>query len=189
MRAVASASYLPFIDKPLAAGNTSGMTEWFRETFQNPWLVIVVLTFMPALELRASIPYGILAAKEHWVPVVLLAIVVNIALGPVVYFLLDKFLHLLLRVKAIDWYWQRTIVKTQKKIHPLVEKYGTWGLAAFIGVPLPGSGVYSGAFGGYLLGFSRRDFYLATVLGVLAAAAIVTALCLTGVQIGLFLKT
>jgi len=156
------------------------MTEWFRETLQNPWLVIVVLTFMPLLELRASIPYGILVAKEQWLPVVALAILANIAVGPITYFLLEKLLHVLLRIKLVNWYWQRTIVKTQKKIHPLVEKYGVLGLSIFIGVPLPGSGVYSGALGGYLLGFTKKEFYVATVIGVLIAAAAVTAVVLTG---------
>jgi uncharacterized membrane protein len=74
------------------------------------------------------------------------------------------------------------IAKTQKKIHPLVEKYGVWGLSVFIGVPLPGSGVYSGAVGGYLLGFTKREFYLATAIGVLIAAAAVTAVVLTGAE-------
>ena len=165
------------------------MIEWFQQTFTNPWLVIVLLTFMPLLELRASIPYGILIAGEHWLPVVALAILANILVGPMTYLLLDKFLHLVLRIKFIDWYWQRTVVKTQKKIHPLVEKYGTLGLAVFIGVPLPGSGVYSGAFGGYLLGFTKKEFYIATVVGVLIAAAAVTAVVMTGAStFDLFIK-
>jgi len=156
------------------------MQQWFTEVLCEPYVVIVILTFLPFLELRASIPYGILVAKEPWWLVVLVAVVVNILLGPILYFLLDKLLHLLLRVRPVAWFWQRTIVKTQKKIHPKVEKYGVYGLGLFIGVPLPGSGVYSGAFGGYLLGFSRKEFYVATVLGVLIAAAAVTAVVLTG---------
>jgi uncharacterized membrane protein len=158
------------------------MIDWFRTTFENPWLVVVLLTFMPLLELRASIPVGILMLKLPWAPVLLVSILVNIALGPVVYFLLEKFLDLVLRIKMVNWYWQRTIVKTQKKIHPLVEKYGTLGLSVFIGIPLPGSGVYSGAFGGYLLGFSKRRFYLATVFGVIIAAVVVTAVALSGAK-------
>ncbi len=165
------------------------MINWFAETLQNPWIVIVVLTFLPLLELRASIPYGILMAKENWLPVVAVAVAANILVGPIVYFLLAKLLHLVLRIKVVDWYWQRTIVKTQKKIHPLVEKYGVLGLSIFIGIPLPGSGVYSGAFGGYLLGFTKKEFYAATVVGVLIAAAAVTAVVLTGATtFDLFLK-
>lgn len=158
------------------------MIEWLNQAFPNPWIVIVLLTLFPALELRASIPYGILVAREDWFPVVALAVVVNILLGPLLYFLFETLLHLALRIRFIDRVWQHMILKTQKKIHPLVEKYGVWGLSVFIGIPLPGSGVYSGAVGGYLLGFTRKEFYISTVLGVLIAAALVTAVVLTGAE-------
>ena len=51
-------------------------------------------------------------------------------------------------------------------------------MAVFIGIPLPGSGVYTGALGAYLLGVDRRKFSVANVLGVLIAGAAVTAVCL-----------
>jgi uncharacterized membrane protein len=157
--------------------------------FTNPYVLIILLTFTPALELRASIPYGILVAKLPWAVVVPLAIGANIVLGPIFYLMLDKFMHLLLRIGVVKRFWDRMILKTQKKIHPLVEKYGVWGLSVFIGVPLPGSGVYSGAIGGFLLGFTKREFYIATVIGVLIAAAAVTAVVLTGAgAFDLFIK-
>ncbi len=157
--------------------------------FCDPYVLIILLTFAPALELRASIPYGILVAKLPWEVVVPLAVAANILLGPIFFFLLDTFMHLLLRIRVVNRFWDRMILKTQKKIHPLVEKYGVLGLSIFIGVPLPGSGVYSGAIGGYLLGFTKREFYLATVLGVLIAATAVSAVVLTGTGAwGLFVK-
>jgi len=157
------------------------MADFFSNLSDNyPYLCIVLLTLVPALELRASIPYGILVADENWLVVAAVAIAANIVLGPVVFFVLDKFMHLLLRIPLVDKLWNRMILKTQRKIHPMVEKYGVLGLSAFIGVPLPGSGVYSGAIGGYLLGFTKREFYIATVIGVLIAATAVTAIVMTG---------
>ena len=151
-----------------------------NEAIPNPYLLVMILTLLPAMELRLSIPYGYLVLKLSLWQVVGVAIVTNILLGPVVFFLLDKFLHLLLKVKWINKLWDRIVVRTQKKIHPYVEKYGTWGLGLFIGVPLPGSGVYSGAAGGYVLGFTKKEFYLATVIGVLIAAAAVAIVTFTG---------
>lgn len=167
------------------------MIELLAETVSDPraYLWIVLLTFAPALELRASIPYGILVAKEPWFAVVPVAVVANILLGPVVFFLLAKFVELVLRWSFFRRLWERMVLRTQKKIHPMVEKYGIIGLGLFIGVPLPGSGVYSGSVGGYLLGFTRREFYIATVVGVLIAAAAVTAVVLFGEgAYGLFIK-
>jgi len=152
------------------------------EFISNPYVLIVLLTLAPFLELRASIPYGILVAKLNCVTVVALAVVVNILLGPILYVLLDTMLHAVLRLPLAKRLWDRMILRTQRKIHPLVAKYGVWGLSVFIGIPLPGSGVYSGAIGGYLLGFTKKEFYVSTVLGVLIAAAIVTAVVLTGAE-------
>ena len=83
----------------------------------------------------------------------------------------------------------------REKLRPLVEKYGVWGVAIFIGVPLPGTGAYSGAVGAYLLALDRKRFWLANLLGVFIACAAVTAICLLidkGADLGfvrrLFLK-
>ena len=159
------------------------MIDWLTETFPNPYVNIILLTFFPALELRASIPYGIAKTGIDWWWVVALAVVTNIVLGPIVYVLLDKFLHVMLRIGWFNRLWERFVLPKQKKIHAKVEKYGIWGLSIFIGIPLPGSGVYSGAIGAYLLGFSFKEFFVSTVLGVLIAAAVVTAIVLSGSQL------
>ena len=121
-------------------------------------LVLVGLTLLPFLELRASIPYGILSTDIHWGFVFLICVVSNVLLGPVIYVFLGKAMNVFTRVKAIDRAYQKYMVKAQNRIHPYVEKYGELGVALFIGVPLPGSGVYSGALGSYVLGLSFRKF-------------------------------
>ena len=157
------------------------MIEFLSDMVSTPYWAIVLLTLVPALELRAAIPYGVYAlGRGQWPVVFALAVVTNIALGPVVYILLDRFLHLVLKIKFCDRLWQRMVVKTQKKIHAKVQKYGVLVLGLFIGVPLPGSGVYSGAAGGYVLGFSHRDFFKATVLGVIIAGVAVLLVTLLG---------
>lgn len=143
-------------------------------------LFLIALTMVPALELRASIPVGFFSMGEHlaWPVVVAVCAAANIVLGWVVFALLDPAFGILRR-----WGWfERNIwprlEKTRHRLHPYVEKYGELGVALFIGVPLPGSGVYSGALGSYLLALDRRKFAIANVLGVLIAATAVTALCL-----------
>lgn len=143
-------------------------------------LIIILLTLLPALELRASIPYGILISQMHWLTVFLICVVVNAILGPVVYVLIDKFIHVFLRVKHLEKLWDRTVERTQRRIHKYVEKYGVFGLSIFIGIPLPGSGSYTGAVAAYLLGFKLKRFIIANIIGVLIAGTIVTIVVLTG---------
>jgi uncharacterized membrane protein len=143
-------------------------------------LILAVITFIPALELRASIPFGVFAMQDKmtWPLVVLVCTLVNIVLGMLVFWVLGPVFTFIRRWAWFDRVIWPILARTQHRIHPYVEKYGEIGVAVFIGIPLPGSGVYTGAFGAYLLGLDRRKFAVANVLGVLIAAGAVTALCL-----------
>lgn len=149
----------------------------------NDILILIFLTLLPFLELRASIPYGILKTDLHWSVVFLVCVVFNILLAPVIYFLLDKLIHIFLKVEVINKCWRWWTERTEKKIKKYVDKYGEIGVAIFIGIPLPGSGVYSGALGSYLIGLSYKKFIKAAIIGVLIAGVIVLLVSLTGVGI------
>lgn len=148
----------------------------------NPILLIILWTLVPALELRASIPIGIIGYNIAWPIVFLVAVAANIILAPIVYFFLDKVVHIFLRIKWINKIYSKHIERTQKRIRPYVEKYGHYGLALFIGVPLPGSGVYTGMFAAYLLGIGYKKSFLAAIIGVLIAGIIVTLISVTGAE-------
>ena len=135
---------------------------------------------IPALELRASIPWGVFAMREDvpWLTVVLICLVANIILGWAVFLVLGPVFTFVRRWSWFDRVIWPVLERTRHRIHPYVEKYGELGVAVFIGIPLPGSGVYTGAFGAYLLGLDRRKFSVANVIGVCIAAVAVTTLCL-----------
>jgi len=145
----------------------------------NPYFMIFLLTLIPFLELRASIPYGILVAKLPWWEVFILACIANIILGPALYFFLDKVIHLFFFIKPFKRWYHRKIEVTQERIKESVKKYGVIGVGIFIGVPLPGTGVYTGALGSYALNIGYKRFFYATVLGVLIAGIAVTIITLT----------
>ena len=90
-------------------------------------LLLVAITLLPFLELRASIPYGLLSTNLSWTTVFIVCVVANAVLGPLVYLFIDKVLHLFFRIKKIEKLWHKTVEKTQKKIHKYVEKYGWIG--------------------------------------------------------------
>ena len=149
-------------------------------TLLNNIITLILITLTPLLESRASIPYGILVLKMPVWLVFVVCISANILLGFLTYFFLVKFVHLLFFVKPFkrcyDWY----VARVQHKIHPQVEKYGEWALIAFIGIPIPGTGVMSGALAGYLLGLSKKKLYLSLVAGAIIAGLIVTTIVLAG---------
>jgi uncharacterized membrane protein len=156
-------------------------------------LILVLITLVPALELRASIPYGILGKESwgitpglmSWPAVVTVCALANILLGWAVFWILAPIMTWLERFAWFRQVLEPVIERTRRRLRPYVDRYGELGVAVFIGIPLPGSGVYTGAFGAFLLGLDRRKFAVANVLGVLIAATAVTAVTLllrAGVQ-------
>ena len=143
-------------------------------------ILLTAITLIPALELRASIPWGVIKMSEDvpWAVVVLICTIANIILGWGVFLVLGPVFTFIRKWKWFDRRIWPILERTRHKIHPYVEKYGELGVAVFIGIPLPGSGVYTGAFGSYLLGLDRRKFAIANVIGVLIAATAVTIVSL-----------
>ena len=147
---------------------------------------LTLVTLIPALELRASIPYGILGSEAwgitpglmSWPVVVVVCVIVNILLGWAVFFLLAPVLSWFERLAVFRRFCSPVLARTRRKLKPYVDRYGELGVAVFIGIPLPGSGVYTGAVGAFLLGLDRRKFAVANVIGVLIAAAAVTTVTL-----------
>ncbi len=140
---------------------------------------VIFWTLIPAMELRLSIPLGIIKMNMNWVTVFLVAVITNIILGIVVFILLEWIIKIVTAIPIIDKIWQKYVERTQRKIEQGVEKYGEWAIAVFIGIPLPGSGVYTGAVAAFLIGLDERKFFIANIIGVLIAGIIVTILSLT----------
>jgi len=144
--------------------------------------LLFLCTLIPGLEARASIPLAFFHSPVREALGVPLAVAVcllaNLAVGVGTFWVMGPVVQVFRR-----WGWFERRVwprfeRTQHKLHPYVERYGEWGLAVFIGVPLPGTGAYTGAFGAFLLGLDKRRFLIANILGVALACAAVTALCL-----------
>ncbi|MBW3003661.1 small multi-drug export protein [Candidatus Woesearchaeota archaeon] len=145
-----------------------------------PALSLILITLLPVTELRASIPYGIIGLNYPWLTVFLICVITNIILGLVLYLIIGKIIWLATRIKFVDRWYNKYVEKTQSKIKKYIEKYGELGVAIFIGIPLPGSGVYTGSLVAYLIGLKYKKFILANIIGVLIAGTVVTIVTLTG---------
>ena len=134
----------------------------------SEFLQLFFLTLVPWIELRGSIPYGI-ALGLNPILVLLFCIVVNILLLLPLFFFLDHLFPFIRHWAIID----KIVMRVQAKSEKYVDRWGFVGLALFVGVPLPGSGVYSGALAAYLLGIPKKKAFQAIVLGVAIAGVVV----------------
>ncbi len=135
-------------------------------------LYLIVITFVPGVELRGAIPLAITVYKMSPLVAFLIITFVNILIIPVVFLLWDLALFLARKIKFIDIY----LKKLDARSRSVIEKYGFWGLTLFVAVPLPGTGAYTGAFIAEIFGMEKKKAFWAVALGVLIAGIIVTLL-------------
>jgi uncharacterized membrane protein len=72
------------------------------------------------------------------------------------------------KLKKIALWLDKKVEKNKEKI----EKYGFWGLVLFVGIPLPGTGAWTGCLVASVLEMDRKKAFLAALLGVLMASII-----------------
>lgn len=134
----------------------------------------LLLTFgtamVPVLELRGAIPVGIAAGLPPMVACVT-AILGNLMPVPFIMLLIRKIFDWLRDTRffgpKIEWLEKRAHLKGR-----LVRKYRLPGLVILVGIPLPGTGAWTGALVAALLDIRLRHAIPAIFLGLIIAAVI-----------------
>ncbi len=146
------------------------------------WLAVILLSMIPVTELRATVPLAIAGWDMDPVFVLALALFGNAVPFFPVYFGFRALQRLAERRApwAVRWL-DRLLARAHKKLGNNFEKYGTLGLALFVAVPLPGTGVWTGTLAAVALGLPFRRAALAVLLGEVIMGVIVLALTLAGV--------
>ncbi len=147
-----------------------------------------LLTLLPIAELRGGIPYAI----SHDIPPLVAyvyCVALNALIGPFMYFFLNRLHRLFEHWPFYRKIFDKLVKRARHKIQGKVAKYGYWGIALFVGIPLPITGAYTGSLGAWVLGIPPKKTYLAVCVGVAMAGIIVSAIWLSGTQaFSLFIK-
>lgn len=180
-RAVAVVLMLLLVVGSVQADTGQEAARWLHARGLSPELVVVLIAALPIVELRGAVPVGILFFCMPWWQAVLWAVVGNIAPIIIVLLLLERIVawlsHIRLFRRFFEWLFARARSKSAS-----IEKYEFWGLATFVGIPLPGTGAWTGAVAAEVLGLSYWKALLSIFVGVLMAATVVTFLSVLGKQ-------
>lgn len=134
--------------------------------------MVILLSGAPVSELRGGIPYG-LVHEAPVAAVVAVALAVNLAVVPLIFAFLrwgENGLRLWAPFdRIIDGVMSRTRARSG-----FVRRAGPIGLVLLVGVPLPGTGVWTAAFAAFLLGIPFRRAFPSIALGAGIAAVVVT---------------
>lgn len=150
------------------------IVNWLVGVFTNinGNVLVFILSMLPILELRG----GMVAAALLNVPYVralILCIIGNIIPIPFLLLFMRRFLTWLKKFRHIGkfaiWLENKTLKKRKQ-----LDKYGFWGLILFVGIPLPGTGAWTGSLLASLLYLPVKKCAVAATIGVFLAAAIMS---------------
>ncbi len=151
--------------------------------FGSKELAVILIAALPIFELRGAIPVAIFTFGLDPLTTFILSVAGNML--PVIPLLLylEPVSNFLRRWRAGDVFFTWLFNRTRHKHSAQFEKYGSIGLAIFVGIPLPATGAWTGCAAAFVFGFKSRNAFLAIFAGVILAGIIVTLLTVGGTNI------
>ena len=134
--------------------------------------IVFIISLMPILELRG----GLLASSLLGVPylrALILCIVGNLLPIPLILLFIEKIVLACEHFGPTQGIARKLREKVEKN-QASIQKYDFWGLVLFVGIPLPGTGAWTGSLVASLLHMPRKKSFLAIIVGVLLASAIMS---------------
>ncbi|MBR3893640.1 MAG: small multi-drug export protein [Clostridia bacterium] len=152
---------------------TEAIQNFFLETVGEE-LCVFFCSMIPIIECRGAVPLGAIFGLPWW-QTALFAMAGNLLPVP----------FILLFIRAILKWMRGSRVKFFNKIagwldrkiekhKGTIEKYSYWGIMIFVGLPIPGTGAWTGTLIASVLGLESKKSFLAACGGVLMATAIMT---------------
>lgn len=133
-------------------------------------LIVFIISMLPILELRG----GILAASALGVPILkanIICIIGNLIPVPFILLFITKIFDLIRKTKLFRPLVEKLEAKAMGK-KDKIENAQFWGLVFFVGIPLPGTGAWTGCLIAALIGVPLRKSIPAVLIGVLMASGI-----------------
>ena len=133
--------------------------------------IVFLISMIPILELRGAL---LVAGPILGVPVstaIPLCIIGNIIPVPFILLLITPIFNWMKGTKTLKPMVERLESKSMSKSDQ-IEKYEFWGLVLFVGIPLPGTGAWTGSLIAALLGVKFKKAFPAVMIGICMATVI-----------------
>lgn len=149
------------------------------------YLVVFFVSMVPLIELRGAIPIS----QIRHLPIIqsyIIAIIGNMLPVPIIYLFARKVLEWGADKPLIGSFFSWCLEKGEKGGKKLQQKAGRGlflALLLFVGIPLPGTGAWTGTLAASILDMDFKSTVVAVMLGVLLAGVIMMVLSFAGVSI------
>ena len=137
-------------------------------------ILVFIISLMPILELRGGLIAASLLDLNPFTSY-LIAIIGNIIPVPFILWFINSILNWMRNSKHFSKIAKWLDGKVDKH-KGQIEKYGFWGLILFVGIPLPGTGAWTGCLIASVLEMDRKKAFFATMIGIFMASIIMMIL-------------
>ena len=150
----------------------NGLLNWFMDWLKGlpDWLIVFIVSMVPLIELRGGMVAAALL-KMSLGRGILFSMLGNLFVVPLILLFILPIFDLLRKTKLfrplVEKLEARSLEKSEK-----IQKYKFWGLVLFVGIPLPGTGAWSGGLIAALLDMKIRQALPAICLGLVMAETI-----------------
>ena len=151
-----------------------GLCDGLRSIPFGKELIVFLISLMPILELRGGLIAAALLGLDI-VPAFIICIIGNLLPIPFILWFITPIFNKLKKTKHLS----KLVNKIEKKAlskKDKIEKAEFWGLFFFVGIPLPGTGGWTGSLIASLIDMDKKKAMLAITCGVLLAGLIVGSL-------------
>ena len=141
------------------------------------YLIVFLISMVPLIELRGAIPYAV-GFDLPTVPSYIVAVIGNILPVPFIFLFARRFLVWGSEKRFIGGFCRFCLRKGEKAGRKLQEKTGAGlyvALLLFVGIPLPGTGAWSGTLAASLLDMDFKKSVITVTAGVILAGIIMLA--------------
>ena len=139
------------------------------------YLMIFLVSMVPLIELRCAVPMAVAMDLDYWTALVV-CVLGNMMPVPIIYFFARKVLIWGADKKYIGKFFRFCLEKGEKGGQKLTAKAGRGGLfmalMLFVGVPVPGTGAWTGTLAASFLNMGIKSTAGAVSLGVVIAGII-----------------
>ena len=141
---------------------------------------------VPLVELRLAVPFAVGMGIDY-IPALIISVLGNMLPVPFIYLFARKILVWGSHKKYIGKFFRFCLEKGEKAGEKLAKTAGRGGLfialLLFVGIPLPGTGAWTGTLGASFLKMGFRSTVLSVSLGVILAGVIMAVVSAAGLHI------
>lgn len=150
------------------------------------YLAVFLISMVPLVELRLAVPFAV-GLGLPYIPSLVVSVIGNMIPVPFIYFFARKVLVWGSDKRYIGKFFRFCLVKGERAGQKLVKATGRGGLfmalLLFVGIPLPGTGAWTGALGASFLNMGFKSTVFSVSLGVILAGIIMATVSAAGVHI------